>query len=806
MKHTATIFKTERLTRKQKKAHNYKWYKEKADFYETEARGQMHALGEVSEFKRMKVNYDLFNNILDTRDFEYVCQPFGAEHGDLPATMSNKDISSYRVKAMLGMEMRRPFGYKLLAVNPEATTRKEEEWNNRIKQYVVDEIMAPIRMQAEMQAMEELQGREPSPEEIQEIQQRIEQQIQENTPESVARYMKRKHQDPAEIQGHQILEWVKKKEQMEDKFNNGFKHALLSAYEVYYIGIEHGKPVCKVVNPLRFSCQMSPDIEFIEDAEWCVAEYRMLPSQVVMRFKLTNAEIDEVYNAHEHRVSMSLDRDIDFSPNAHDTAFEDVNTITVKHIQFPGLRKVGFLTYMDLETGEIFEDFKVDEEYKLMPENGDISITWEWIPETYEVWKIGSSIYKEMGPAQGQLKDEDNLRTRKLSYYGAIYDATNSQPTSVMDRMKVYQYYYNVIMYRIELLTATDEGKKVLMNINAIPSEAGIDIDKWQHFFKSTPFMWYNPDEEGMTHQDVNTIAKTIDLSLASDINKYIQLAEYIEQKCGKSVGVTDPVLGQTAVSERVGNNQQNLIQTGHMLEPYFNLHARIKKNVLNALLETSKICFVNDPDNIILTYTLDDMSVEMFKVDKELLNNSTLGLFMEDAAAIQEVKDTIENLTHAAMQNQKVELSDVLKVIRRESIAEAIEDLELAEDKRIEREEQAKQQEQQNAIQLEEKRDEMAEKQHERELEKIIVKEEERRKTVIQQQAMLSVGFNENKDMDGDGKLDVLEIANQGVKAQIEIADSIRKDIELKHKIENDKEQNEIKRQQIRAKNSIKV
>jgi hypothetical protein len=799
---TAAIFKNERITDKQKQSSNYLWYKQKADFYEAEASNQIYVGGgQVSRYRRMKVNYDLFNNILDISELEHICHPFGAEQGELPAVMSNKDISSYRIKALIGMAKRRSLGYKLLAINPEALSRKKEEENRRISEYVIDYIMSPIRMEAEKAMIQEMENRDITEEEKQQLQEKMQARIAENTPERVKSYMKRAYKDPSEIQGHQILEWIKKDQDVDFKFNQGIKHAFLSAYEIYFIGIENKKAVLKVVNPIRFACQLSPDIDFIEDAEWCVAEYIKSASEISMQFELNNKELDEIYQQYSYRTrGLTELEQIDFGRDALFSEREQ-NGIPVKHIQFPGLRKVGFLTYQDLETGELFTDFKVDENYKLSEENGDISIRWEWIPATYEVWKIGRDIYKNMGLAKGQLKDVSNLYTRKLNYYGAVYDATNSQPTSPMDRLVPFQYAYNVIEFKVQLLVNSDEGKKILMNINAVPSDNGMTLEQWQYLSKATPYMFYNPDEEGMTHQDVNTIAKVLDLSLISDITKYMKMLEDIERQAGKSIGVTDPVLGQTATSEKVGVNNQNLIQTGHILEPYFIYHDKVKRNVLSALLETTKVAILENPDDVTLVHTLDDMTSESIKVDKELLNNNTLGLFIEDATMIDEVKQQITNLAHAAMQNQTIELSDVLKVIRKDSIAEAIEDLEVAEANRQEKLQQEEERRNKANIELENKREEFAQKAHEREKEIVILKEEERRKTVIQQQTILAMGFNQDKDMDGDGKLDILEVADRGVKAQIEIAESVRKDKELNHKIKDDEVKNNLKEKEILAK-----
>lgn len=790
----APTFSNERLSRTEKEANDFKWYKEKIDMYDTKSNFLSIGYGGVSEYKRMRVNYDLFNNIIDLSDFAYVATPYGAEMGELPAQMVNRDICSFRIKALMGMEMRRPFGYRIMATNREAANRKQEVETSKIKDYVVSQIMAPIRQQKEIEYQQQMKGRELTQQEKQELQQKMEAEIEEMTPDKVRMYMKRDHRDPSEVQGQQILNHLTQKLEVRKKFNAGWKHALLSAYEVYWLGIINGEPLLKVVNPVRFSCDKSSDLEYIQDGEWACAEFRMHPSEVVSSFDLTNAEIDRVWKNYNHKVTQTTHDNL-FNFNEY-VSYDDKNCIRVLHVAFKGLRKVGWLDYLD-EDEVIQTKMLVDESYTLNRENGDISISWEWIPEIYEGYKIGSEIYKEMKPVAGQFKDMDNIYKAKLPYYGAIYDNLNSQPTSIMDRMKVYQYYYNIVMYRIELLLASDKGKKILMNINAIPTDSGIDLKQWQYFFESTPFMWYNPDEEGMNQSDVNTIAKTLDLSLASDIQKYINLAEYLEQKCGKAVGITDPVLGQTATSERVTNNQQNLVQTSHMLEPYFDLHNSVKKQVLQGLLDLAKVAYVNSEKEF-LTNVLDDMSYEMLNMDINLLDQSTLGLFMEDSSMSEEIKQTIEQLAHAAMQNQKIELSDVLKVIRQDSIQEAEEALLVSEDLRkkeaqaaIEADNKAKADMQQKALDHEKEA-------WKHEADMIVLKEEERRETVIQQQTILSMGFDPVKDQDNDGTPDILEVARDGIKAQIEMNKIALQNRALDHQIKNDKEKNKLEEKKI--------
>lgn len=797
----------ERLSSSQKNANKKAWFKEQIDLLEGNHNNISRGYSGVSEHKRMKVNYDLFNNILDLSDFEYVCMPFGAEAGELPATMVNRDISSGKIKAMLGMEMKRSFSWNIVATNPEATSRREQEEFERMKEFVISQIMTPIRQNIEIKKAQEQAGRELTPEERQRIAQEIEQELQAQTPEEVKKYMTREHQDPAEAQATQLLNYLVQKCDLRRKFNTAYKHGLITAVEPMYVGIVNGEPDVWVVNPMNFACDMNSDNEFIEDGEWATCEFRLSPSEVVKYFgkELKDSEIDSIYESWSGGRNLEENDLFALDENFHD--YDDTSSIRVLHATWKSLRKIGFLTYRD-ESGQIQERL-VDEHYKINKDFGDISVEWEWIPEVYEGWKIKAAepIYVGMKPIPGQFKDIDNLYHCKLPYYGIVYDNMNSQATSLMDRLKVYQYYYNIVMYRLELLLASDEGKKVLMNIGAIPSSADIDIEKWQYFFKSTPFMWYDPQEEGNTYADANTVAKVIDLSLVSDIQKYIEIAEYLRRQAGQSVGITDQVEGQIGPNEAVTNTRQSLVQSSHIIEMYFEAHNYVKRNVMQALLETAKVAYSENPPRK-LSYVLDDMSIQMFDLDIGLLDSSTLGLFVSNSTKAEEVKETLRQLTHAAMQNQTVELSDVISVIRQDSIIEAEETLKVAEQNRMQREQQIQEQQNQAMAQEAEREREFKREEHEMAKEIVVLKEEERRKTVIAQAAITGLSFNPEVDQDKDGVPDFLEIAKHGVDAEIKRSKAQLEREKFEHQKNQDKVNNENEKEKLKiqkAKNQQK-
>ena len=787
----------QRLTEYQKNANKKAWYKTNADRISHKHNDTIYLQGDVSESRRMKVNYDLFNNILNLEEFNYVCKPYGGDVGELPAKMTNKDIVSGKIKAILGMEMKRPFAYNAIAVNPEATTRKEQEELRLLKDSIYSSIMLPIKAQIEEQKLAEMQGQELTPDQQREIQTQVEQELQSKTPEEIKKYMAREHKDPVEIMSQQLLEYLIQKCDLKRKFNLALKHGLLSAKGIMYVGILNGEPEVWNVNSMRFNGDTSPDIQFIEEGEYASCEYPMQPSEIVKYFgdELTEEEMDKIYKGWiGERANLSEE---DLFHKIENQAREHINdneTLTVIHTVWKALRKIGFLTYIKEDSQEPLK-MLVSENYELNPDAGDISLEWEWIPEVYETWTIKTiePIYLKMQPIPGQNKDIDNLYHCPLPYYGVIYDNMNSTPTSLMDRLKMFQYLYNIIHYRIEILVASDRGKKVLMNINAIPASAGIDIKKWQYFMDSTPTMWYDPNEEGVgSYGDANTIAKVIDLSMASVIDQYMNLAEAIRQQCGRSVGITDQVEGQIGPNDSVGGTRTALIQSSHILEPYFELHNYVKRNVLQTLLETAKVAYGGSGQKK-LTYVLDDMSQRILELDTELLDNSTVGVFVSNSAKAEEAKETIRQLAHAALQSQKIEMSDVISIIRQESISEAEELLRMAEMQRMEREQQQQQSQQQSQEDMAQKEREFIREQHKMEKEIVVLKEEEKRKTVIVQNAIMAASFNPDEDKDNDGLNDFMEVAKYGLDADVK-----RRNVQLQeNKFEHQKKIDEKKLEQ---------
>ena len=729
---------TERITRKEKEQNDFAWYKHKIDNFSENSHGSKN-----TNYKRMESNARLYNGILNKEDYKYVTNPISNlkdENGNpvreedlpkAPGELRNYDIIHTKINAVLGMEMKRPFFAKAIAINPEASTEKEKEEFNQLLQFVIQPIMQKVQMQILQEELQQTQGQELTEEQVAEIQQRVQQEMQARTPKEVKQYMEREYQTPVEVMANQLLNYLKQECDLKSKFNRGFKHGLLTAREIYYIGELNGEPQLWNVNPLDFDFGKSRDEINIEDGEWATCYYYMKRDQVIKYFNssLKESEIDAIYEStdiqHQHHNNFYFNESSNFS-NSTDNYYDDEG-IRVIHCVWKSLRKIGYLTYID-EFGQEQNNI-VDETYKKA--DNDISLKWEWISEVYEGWKIcaDKDIYINMRPLPRQFKDANKLSEAKLPYYGILYDNLNALETCLMDRLKPMQLLFNITMFRLENSIAKDRGKTTLFDVSLIPPKISLPV--FFSYLESLGITPINTKQIGNEKTDLNNNVRTLDMGQTADIIKYIQLAENLKRQVGESVGITAHLEGHVGEREAVRNVQQGIEQSLTVLEPYFTTHDKVIKNVTKGLLNMAKTIYSTTGEKK-LQYIMDDVSVKYFKTDLNLLHTSTFGIFIANATETENTKRYLLELAHAGLQNRTISEEDIIKIRNADTISEMKEIFRVAKQESQERlmqQQREKQTHEKEIFQLQQKEKET---EHQRELEKIQLKEEERRKTEL--------------------------------------------------------------------------
>lgn len=792
----------QRLTERQKEYDDKRWYRDWIDLCSGKGGGDNDNFfldkNSHDRNKEITINYDLYDGKINKDDFMYLYNPYGVDSGQ-PVDFTHKDIVSKRIKTIEGLEMARQFGYRVVAINSEATTRAEQERTSLLRDYVVSRIMEPIQAQVEQQMrerieqiqikMQQAQSQGASPEEMQalqqqmqqqeqELQQQVQQRVQAMTPEEVERYMKRDRQDPAEILATHILNYVKDKQDVDRKMKEIWRDMAIARYFVSYVGELNKEPCFLRVDPRGFRYKASNDSRFIEDGQWASYERYMTPSEIATEYgdELTDEEYEEITYSDTDAWGDAIWVDNDFQP-AYDRRLH-TSGIRVVHCEWKDVKKIKFLTYMDANGEE--QETIVTDDYRMSAENGDISVDERWIMTRYEGTRISDHIYVRMREVPNQYRDLTNLSYRdrcKLSYKGI------DMGVSLVDRMKPYQLLYDIFMYRIEMLAAGDKGRAIMLNDNLKPDN--LSMEQFLYYLDTLHIGFLNNNtKEGdrAVQFNVGEAVKEIDRSASGDIQKYQALLEWLDTKCGESVGMNPQLLGQIQQNEAVTNAQGAVNNSVNTLEHYFYYFNVFKKNVLLGLIECAKSVYMKYQPKY-LTYIADDMSLEQLQPDYELLDESSYGITLSNNTQANSILEFVKSLVQPAMQNQAIDLSDVIKVMKADNLIDAQELLEVSEDRKRKQAQEIQEQQAQQAQQLEQMKQEYEMRLKEADLqgkmEQIRLKGEYDLKIAemnLQRQAILAMGFDTDKDRNNNRIPDVMD----QLKIMLDERKSEQKDREL--------------------------
>lgn len=733
-----------------------------------------------SRSDEMQTYYDLYNSIYNEKDLKYVTNPFKQDDG-FPAMAQDYNIIKPYVDQLLGEETKRPFNF-----HPQRTSDiAASELQEKAKEMLMDYIQATIASKL-------------SPEQAARYEQALATgEIQ--TPEAIAKYLQKDYKDIAETEAYHALQFLKRKLNLTHEFYKGWKDALIGGEEIYYIGVINGDPYVERVNPMYFDYEHSLDLEFIDDAAWCRRKMIMSATEIYDRFydKMSERQLNELLELIDQRPGAGNNPEIrktsiDYeSIKLHkinsftDNPF-DIDHIVVYHCCWKSFKKIGFVTLLNPETGEV-EEFQVDEDYKVT--GTEQSVEWDWIIEVWEGYRIGDDMYIGIQPIEYQHISADNPNSQKLPYTGVVYNNTNSKPRSLVSMMKPLQYMYIVVWYRLELALSRDKGKVAVMDITQIPKSMNIDVNKWMHYLSALGVAFINPYDEGWDipgreggkPSQFNQLSSW-DLTMSNVIAEYIQLMQKIEDMVAKLTGITPQRQGQIAASELVGNTNTAVSMSYHITEPWFWNHNQVKRRVLTMLLNTSKAAWKDSKKY--LNYILDDATRAFVQLSDNFFYED-IDIFVDDSTKNQQYIDQLKQLLQPAMQNG-ASLLDIAEIITLDNMSMIKNRLEEIEQKRMEQMQQQQQAEQQAQQQMAEQQNQLKEeelmlKEAEMDLEKYKVDQDNATKITVAQ--LNAYRGAENMDQDMNGIPDPIEIRKQALEQQKINSDIATKQLELNNK-----------------------
>ena len=732
----------------------------------------------TSYYGELQTYYNLYNSIFDEKDFKSITNPFKVEDG-FPATPHDFNIIRPKVDLLIGEETKRPLNFRVIRTSQEATSEMQEKEKQMILQYIEAAITAKMSPEEAQQFQEQLQSGEIMP------------------PEQIAKYMDKDYKDIVENTAYHSLTYLREKLDLDNEFIKGWKDGLISGREIYYVGVLNAEPYAERVNPICFSYDKSPDLDFIEDGSWCCRKMRMPITEVYDRYydKLEEKDLDRL----EEMIGSTPGRNLgDRSPvdmgiqlRIYDNPiFEGSgkSLVNVWHCCWKSFKKIFYVTTTD-DAGQPQINI-VDETYQ--PVGNEVSVEPDWIIEVWEGYRAGSELYFGIQPIEYQHVSIDNPNSQKLPYCGAIYSNTNSKPRSLVSILKPLQYMYIVLWYRLELAIARDKGKVVNMDITQIPKSMNISPAKWMHYLSSVGVNFINPYEEGWNipgreggkPAQFNQIT-ALDLTMSNVIAEYIQLMDKIEELAGTISGITQQREGAVSTSEMVGNVERSVVQSSHITEPLFWVHNQCKRRVLNMLLNTAKGAW-EETGKQKLQYIFDNGERAFLDITPKFYYED-MDVFVSDTSKDLENIQKLQQLIQPAMQNgaSLLEAAEILTNDNFNIIKQKLKDMQTRQEQiqQQQQEAEAQQQQQLQQMQNEAKQQELMLQEAQMDLQRYQIDQDNQTKIAVAQ--INAYRGTEELDQDQNGIPDPIEIGKQAIEQQKINQEAYNKRYEAKQKRE---------------------
>lgn len=379
--------------------------------------------------------------------------------------------------------------------------------------------------------------------------------------------------------------------------------------------------------------------------------------------------------------------------------------------------KIGKVQYLNPETGQLVkelvdEDFIIpqgfkeidasftDEEYVNTPN----IIIWTYDNELWQGKKITGNygqapIYFDVKRAPFQCKGDGAMWEKKLPVIGLIYNNRNVAGQSLVDLMKPYQIYYNVVMnysYRVfekQLLPFA------VMDVNLIPNDGDWghkSVEKWIEVGQTLGVAPIDTHYSNTAQAQIQggQFPRVMDgFDVMPRVMQYLELAQVLKSLALEQIGFTPQRLGDVKASETATGVQQALAKSYTQTSNYFAEFQDYKRRCLQMGLNFDQHV-QSQTEDLMVSSLHSDPTNQFLKLNGTQLLMADLNVYVQDS---QEEYEKIRMMQQLALENNTIltKLSTRVNILNADSVNVISHAIKIAEDEASAQQAQMQQMEQ---------------------------------------------------------------------------------------------------------------
>jgi hypothetical protein len=587
-------------------------------------------------------NYQAYHGHFDPKDYEYVTEQYGTP---FPARMTNYNIIAPKIDLLTSEELRRPLETQVNSVNKAAVQRKQDFKVGLIAESLLEDVKKEVNEVMGMDIAQNTMGME--------------------IPDNIEEYMRYTYKEAIEETVEDGLNYLKERYRWRDLFKNGFRDFLVTGKVFYKVEALNGDPHVRRVDPRNVAFDMSIESDYIDDAQWVVEQRYLGINQILDEYgdELTKEDIIEL---EKMRHISSGDELAHYNSNLDWVQYDSSTGIKVRivHGEWKSIRAIKVkVSPNKYDESNPFRKLVADN-YK--PRKGEV-IDTKYVDDIWEATKIGGKIMVNCRRRPNQVRSVDDAGNATLSYTGCVHNLSSGRVTSLVDVLKHIQMLYNVVMYHIELTLSRAGGKAVVYDVSQMPSNIGMDMQTVLYHIKNDGIIPINSRDEGADTARFNQFQQ-VDFTLSNSVQQLMNLKLMLEQTAGQICGISPQREGAVSQYEAVGNVQRTVVQSNLVTENWFFQHSEVKKRTIQMACNLMKVCWA---DGKKAGYILGDGGFKTLTILPDIALND-YGIFITEGGKEDAIKQAITQLSQAALQSGNIDLLNVIKVLKAETLTEA--------------------------------------------------------------------------------------------------------------------------------------
>jgi hypothetical protein len=630
---------------------NEEWRKQNVEYFITNSIYRInHTITTSSttgtEQSNMQMWYNAYNNRIDERDFNYVTNPLNVDNNSLyknfPARLRSYNILRPTIDLLIGEWSKRPFKFDVLNLDGDGVLNSLQ-----------DAKYATFSKNLTQRFVNEIQQAKGEPVDQKEI----------PNPQTILEDLNTNYKDLIAIKGYKALKLIELEHKLKEKYKDCFKDWLIAGDVGTLKFVKRSDIEYSRLSPLWMDCDKSPLTKNYEDGSYATVKFRITVADLVDMFyedlkeaDLKNLEQDETTYRKSLYASFT-------NINNTNNKIDRLNKLDLYYCTWKSRKQVGFLSYKDPFTGEPLTK-QVDEGYPVDKEAGE-TVTWDWVNEAWEGWRINDNKYIGMKPVAVQRNELNNFSSCKLPINGRKFSDTESENVSILSLGMPYQIMYIIMNYRIELTIAKSKGKILVYDKNTISDDAE-EQDKVFYYAETLGYLGLDRAADDV---DRTWTQYTVhDMSLFQHITQLIQIAQFYKDGWEELLGINRQRKGANNASDGLGVTQESIFRSSVISDIIFSTFDEWVESELQGLFDLSKFAWIDGKKGY---YRNDDGRMELFSIDPEDYANADLGIFVDSTNRNAGKLELLQQQINAVAQRKDIKLSTIADMIFTDSYVE---------------------------------------------------------------------------------------------------------------------------------------